>query len=114
MKRGGRPQPIGAFLPAALRRLGIADRVREHTGLRAWRDVVGETIARRTQTIGIRDGILWVEVDGSTWMQELSARRGEIVAKLAERVGHGVIRDIRFVMDGAGDGMPPGSGAPSR
>ena len=101
MRRGGKPAAIGAFLAPALRRLGIADGIREQTGLRAWREAVGEPIARRTETLGVRGGVLWVAVDGSAWMQELSARRQEIVARLAERVGAGVIRDVRFVVKGS-------------
>jgi predicted nucleic acid-binding Zn ribbon protein len=101
VKRGGKPIPLGSFLGPALRRLGIADAIREQTGLRAWREAVGEPIARRTETLGVRGGVLWVAVEGSAWMQELSARRPEIVARLAERVGAGVIRDVRFVVKGS-------------
>jgi len=109
VKRGGKPAALGSFLGPALRRLGIADRIREQTGLRAWREAVGEPIARRTETLGVRGGVLWVAVDGAAWMQELSARRPEIVARLAERVGAGVIRDVRFVVKG-GDANLGGPG----
>lgn len=106
MKRGGKPERIGTFLPPVLHRLGIAGRIREQTSLRAWRDAVGEMIARRTETLAIRDGVLWVAVDGSSWMQELAARRREILARLAEHVGPGVIRDVRLVGKGAVRGAP--------
>lgn len=100
VKRGGNPRAVGAFLEAALRRLGLAEGVRAARGFAAWREAVGETIARHAEAIGIRGGVLWVAVDGSVWMQELAARRREILARLAERVGPGVIGDVRFVVKG--------------
>jgi predicted nucleic acid-binding Zn ribbon protein len=99
----GRPERVGEFLSSALRSLGIAERLGPARSLAAWRAAVGETIARRTETLGVRGGILWVAVDGSCWMQELAGRRREILARLAEKTGEGAIRDLRFVMMGSAE-----------
>ncbi len=106
--RGVSPQRVGAFLGPALRKLGISERLGAARSLAAWSDTVGETIARRTETLGVRDGILWVAVDGSCWMQELAARRREILARLAEKTGNGAIRDLRFVVKGSAEGLGAG------
>lgn len=100
MRRGGPPQRVGAFLTPVLRKLGIDGRLAEGRGLAAWREAVGEPIARRTETLGVRSGVLWVAVDSSSWMQELAARRREILARLAEFAGRGAIQDVRFVIKG--------------
>lgn len=101
--RGGTPERVGAVLPRLFARLGLAGRVRETRGLESWRAAVGEAVARRTEPLGVRSGVLWVAVDGSAWMQELSAQRRQILARLAEHAGRGTICDVRFVMRGTSE-----------
>jgi predicted nucleic acid-binding Zn ribbon protein len=100
VKRGGKPETVGQVMPRLLKRLGVAGRLSEERGLAAWREAVGETIARRTETLGIRGGVLWVGVDSGVWMNELSARRRDVLRNLAELVGRDVVRDLRFVIRG--------------
>jgi len=88
-------------MPRLLRRLKIDGRIRENQGVLGWREAVGETVARRTETLAIWRGTLWVAVESSVWLQELSARRKEILDRLAAHAGQGTIRDVRFVMQGS-------------
>lgn len=99
--RGGPAESVGQVMPRLLRRLKLDGRIREHQGVIGWREAVGETVARRTETLAIRRGTLWVAVESSAWLQELSARRKEILDRLAVHAGRGTIRDVRFVMKGS-------------
>lgn len=101
MKRGGPAESVGQVMPRLFRHLKIDAKLNEHRGILGWREAVGETVARRTETLGVRGGTLWVAVENSVWMQELSARRKEILDRLATHAGHGTIRNIRFVMKGS-------------
>ncbi|MFN0150102.1 MAG: DUF721 domain-containing protein [bacterium] len=99
--RAGPAESVGQVMPRLLRRLKLDGRIRENMGVLGWREAVGETVARRTETLAIRRGTLWVAVESSVWLNELSARRKEILDKLAAHAGHGTIRDVRFVMKGS-------------
>jgi predicted nucleic acid-binding Zn ribbon protein len=101
MKRGGPAESVGQVMPRLLKHLKIDAKINEHRGILGWRESVGETVARRTETLCVRRGTLWVAVENSVWMQELSARRKEILERLATYAGRGTIRDIRFVMKGS-------------
>ena len=101
MKRGGPAESVGQVMPRLLKHLKLDGKINEHRGILGWREAVGETVARRTETLSIRGGTLWVAVENSVWMQELSARRKEILDRLAIHAGRGTIQDIRFVMKGS-------------
>jgi hypothetical protein len=61
-----------------------------------WNEVVGPHIATRAQPETVRNGILFVSVESSVWMQELGFMKGAILERLLNRLGSPVIHDIRF------------------
>lgn len=100
MARRGMEQ-VGVTLERTLKRLGLARRVRERMALVIWGEVVGAPAARNTRPVLVRRGELLVQVSSSTWAQELSLMRAHLVARLNDRLGGEVIRDIRFAVDPA-------------
>jgi len=89
-------RPAGEILGTVLASLGLDGYLREREVLEAWPLVVGEEIARRSQALRIRDGILTVRVDSAAWCQELHFLKDDMLARLAERLGPGRVREIRF------------------
>ena len=79
-------------------RLGLGDPVRNARATTAWADVAGPMIAAHTTARGVRSGTLTVEVDGPEWVTELRYRESDLVARLTERVGPGVVERVRFVV----------------
>jgi len=61
-----------------------------------WPEVVGEQVAKHSRPVGIRGGVLEVEVVSSVWCQELQLRRPQIVAALATALGDEAPREVRF------------------
>lgn len=92
-------EQVGVTLERALKRLGIFRRVRERMALEVWREVVGAPAARNTRPVLVRRGELLVSVSSSTWAQELSLMRNQLLAKLNARLGDEVIHGIRFAVD---------------
>jgi len=90
---------VGVTLERALKRLGLFRGVRERMALEVWREVVGAQTARNTRPLLVRRGELLVAVSSSTWAQELSLMRSQLLARLNERLGDEVIHGIRFVVD---------------
>ena len=65
--------------------------------VQAWPEIVGETIARRTEVVELKFHTAVVRVSGAMWIQELNLLKPEILARLAPRVGDDAVRDLRFV-----------------
>src|SRR5690606_39080299 len=75
-----------------------------------WTKIVGTRIAGRTRLGGIRRGILPVKFASSSWSNELSFLKPDLIAKLG-RAGHDVT-DIRFVVDNIAGVPSPRPGHP--
>jgi predicted nucleic acid-binding Zn ribbon protein len=65
--------------------------------VKAWPDVVGEAIARRTEVQSLKFHTAVIKVSGAMWIQELNLMKGQILARLKEAVGDDLVRDVRFV-----------------
>ena len=64
---------------------------------RAWKDVVGERAAAHTLPAWIKKDILWGYVDGSSWMQELTFMKPQMLKQVNGHLRSVVIADIRWV-----------------
>lgn len=85
---------VGALLSGLLHQRGFDGKLREYEAWRVWDEVVGPQIARRARPSRIREGVLEVRVDQPVWMQQLQLMKPKILARLNERLGGEVIRDI--------------------
>ena len=72
--------------------------------LSSWPEIVGPEIAKHSQALALRDGVLWVRTEGSVWAQELSLLKPRIRERLEKKGGEGSVRDVRFH---TGTGSPP-------
>jgi predicted nucleic acid-binding Zn ribbon protein len=87
---------VGDILPAVLKSAGIDKKLRDQEILTIWPSVVGEEIAARTTAVKIENGVLYVAVEHSVWLQELHFMEKEILKKLNERAPKANCRKIRF------------------
>jgi predicted nucleic acid-binding Zn ribbon protein len=97
---GGRrksPQQIGGAIQNLLARLDGDGHFEIVRLVRTWAEVVGETIARRTEVAGLKFHVATIKVSGAMWIQELNLMKPQILARLREAIGGDVVRDIRFV-----------------
>ena len=65
--------------------------------VRFWPEVVGETIARRTEITGLKFHTVVVKVSGAMWIQELNLMKPQILARLRDAMRNDAVRDVRFV-----------------
>jgi len=84
----------GTLLSQFLQQSGLAGKLQAYESWRVWNEVVGPQIAAHAQPAKIRDGILEVRVDQAVWMQQLQLMKPKILARLNERLGGEIIRDI--------------------
>jgi predicted nucleic acid-binding Zn ribbon protein len=103
---------VGPLLRNALRRLGLDRRMAEQRAVEAWPAVVGPEIAAHARAAGVREGVLFVEVESSVWMQELGLLRDGIAARLNAHLGATHVQRIVLSIGrqplAAGGGTPEG------
>ena len=89
-------KPIGSALDELVKGLGIQKKLQEYDAVVCWESVVGERIAQMTTATRILQGVLFVHVKTSTWRNELTLRKKEIIDKLNIVIGINVVKDIKF------------------
>jgi predicted nucleic acid-binding Zn ribbon protein len=91
---------LKAALPGTLKALGIARRTREAQAIWLWSEVVGEPLAHETAALKLAGGTLWVATSSTPLAHQLHLERDTILARLNERIGAPVVREIRFRQEG--------------
>jgi predicted nucleic acid-binding Zn ribbon protein len=89
-------KPLGSALDELVLGLGIKKKLQEYDAVVYWETVVGKQIANMATATRIIQGVLFVHVKTSTWRNELTMRKKEIIAKLNNVVGINVVKDIKF------------------
>ena len=93
MKRGG-IKSISELVRASCREEGLETPLNEYRLIKAWSQVLGETVRHYTGDMYIRNQVLYVHVTSSVLRQELMMNRKIIVRRLNEHVRAQVITDI--------------------
>lgn len=84
----------GDLVERLLKGFGLDERLQQYRALIIWEEVVGPQIAARTRPIRIREGILEINVDQPTWMQQLQLMKPKILAQLNAELGKATIKDL--------------------
>lgn len=61
-----------------------------------WARAIGQENLRHAKPVELRDGILIVHVDSSSWIHKLSMEKAKILVKMKDEAGDGVIKDIKL------------------
>lgn len=96
MARDNSPSSVKEILDRLLSQLGIDSKINQMKILNCWGDVVGEKIKKHSQPFAIRKGNLFVKVDSSTWLAQLSYFKEKIISDFNTRQGKEIIKDIYF------------------
>jgi predicted nucleic acid-binding Zn ribbon protein len=89
-------ETIGSAIDELVKSLGIQKKLQEYDAVVSWEKIVGERIAQMTKATRILQGVLFVQVKTSTWRNELTLRKKEIIDKLNIVIGAEVVKDIKF------------------
>lgn len=85
---------FGAILSGLAKRLGLETRLLELRLQHDWRDIIGEPIASHTWPAQIRFKKLYLVVQNSVWLQQLTFLKPALLAKLRDAAGTGLIGEI--------------------
>ena len=83
-------------MKGALAGIQGGQQIRESMALVYWPEVVGEIGARATEAEKVSRGKLVVRTKSSTWSQELTLLKPELIEKLNRRLGENLIVDIIY------------------
>ena len=97
-KREKKPQStsVSEILPSVFKSLGIEGRLKEGQLVREWPSIVGEELAKRSGLRDIKDGILFVEAENNTWMQEIKFLQKKIIGRIKSRFPGIEVKGIRL------------------
>jgi hypothetical protein len=70
-----------------------------------WETIVGLHIAKKASPEGVRNGILYVNVESSVWMQELTFMKQQILDRIHQTCESSGVKDIRFKLGKIPQGM---------
>ena len=94
----------------ALAKLKLSDAISaDQLAFAAWPAAVGERIAAHACPKALVRGSLVVEAEDGVWQRQLFHLRFDILAKLSEVLGSGIVTDLEFRIAGAPPRRPPQS-----
>ena len=97
-KRGTGPVRLGDVLGGVLQQHGLGDQLKRMAALDLWAEVVGAHIAAVTRAKSVAEGTLIVEVRSSGWLMELNMMKGDLLARVNERMADVPLERLVFVL----------------
>ena len=95
------PRLIGDSLSGVTKRFGLAAPSVLTVVFAQWSDVVGQPLATHALPIGLRGTVLTIEVDEPAWATELHFLRDDLLARLNQATGPGIISEVVVQVRGA-------------
>jgi predicted nucleic acid-binding Zn ribbon protein len=96
-ERADRAAPCSTAVLKVMKELGLGERLRAEEVLGAWREVVGDFVAKHSAPQHLKAGVLYVSVLQPTVAFELDrVWKREILDKLKKRFGSRTVREIKF------------------
>jgi predicted nucleic acid-binding Zn ribbon protein len=90
------PRLIGGAIASTLDQLGLDKKVKQYEVLDVWKEIVGEQIAQVTTADYFSGGKLFIRVSRSTWRNELTFLKQQLIEKVNTAMGEEIVHDIIF------------------
>src|SRR3989338_5591396 len=89
-------KPLEGLLKSALAKIAKREPFREDLVKAVWGKAVGAKAARHSSPASFKRARLVVNVDGSSWLYELTLKKKEIIRKLGGKFGGKSLKEIQF------------------
>ena len=97
--RGGKTNKLSASLPEIMRDKGWERKLDQHRVFIDWQSLADETTAAHSRPLKVVKDVLWLEVENSSWMQQLQYQKFFLLQTLNEYLKISRFSDIRFVVE---------------
>ena len=94
-----RVKRVGDLIPGVIEGLGLDEKFEQERLRLDWERVVGEAIGKRSAPLYVMGRTLVIEVENSSWMNEIQFHRNEIVRKVNREFPKLKIREIRLQIE---------------
>ena len=101
-ERRDEPRPIGESLDRLTRSLGGPGAATLSAVFARWDDIVGAQIAAHARPLTLADGTLVIAVDEPIWRTQLAYLEVELLSRLDDVVGVGVVTAVQLRVRGPG------------
>jgi predicted nucleic acid-binding Zn ribbon protein len=85
---------LNDIISQCLKELKLNKKLQEHRLINSWPDIVGLSIAKKTNNLYIKDKKLFVYLNSSVVRNELQMLKDSLVKRLNEHAGEELIHDI--------------------
>ena len=68
----------------------------EQIAVAAWPGAIGKKVAAHTRAVTLVDGKLLVDVEDVVWQKQLTTLKRQILSRIAQVMGAGVVKDLHF------------------
>ena len=92
--RQGKTLGMEELMEGYLKKMKLFGQYKEREVLLVWEEVVGEMIAKRTKTLRISEGKLWVSFSSAVVKNDILLAKEGLLKALNDRVGGEVVKDI--------------------
>lgn len=89
---------IAGVLPSILRDNGWEKQLDLHSIFPNWQKLVRQEIGEHAQPLKIERGVLWLEVDNSSWLQQFQYEKLDILENLNRFLKLSTLTDIKMVL----------------
>jgi len=87
-------KPLDGVLKDILSRISKKGGATEEDVKAAWDDAVGQSAAKHCKIRSLKGGRLIVNIDGSSWLYEITVQKKDILKKLGQSLKSRKIKDI--------------------
>lgn len=102
-KKYTRYTSIAGVLPEVTRHQGWAAKLDMHSFFPKWTEIVDDEVAECSRPLKIVKDVLWLEVESSTWMQQLQFEKVRILEAVNATLKISRLKDIKFVLAKGGE-----------
>jgi predicted nucleic acid-binding Zn ribbon protein len=88
------PQTLGSVVDRVAQDQNWADPLSIGTVIARWPLVVGEPVAQHVEPASLREGVLTVQADSTTWATEMKLQAASVLRRLDEELGADVVRSV--------------------
>src|SRR5690554_2801590 len=89
--------PLKDVFEELLKAYALQDRFNERKVISSWGEIMGNTVAKRTSELSVKDKKLYVKLSSGPIKKELMMNKSKVLQLIAEKFGPNTIEDILFL-----------------
>lgn len=89
--------PLKEVFEELLEAYRLKDTYSEKTVIQEWEQLMGKTVASRTQNLSIRQKVLYAKISSGPLKKEMMMNKSKILLLIENKYGKGVVKDVVFL-----------------